>query len=170
MEHTAILDKITRQLIRHEKLELTSYLDTKGILTVGIGHNCKANPVRGIDRPGIKITEQFAFELLASDLRKIEASMLSYSPWMRELDDARYGVMLNMAFNLGAAGLAGFKTTLRFVEAGGYRQAAIRMLKTLWAKQVGDFPPDSPKARRIGRPGRAWELAEQMCTGKWQGI
>ena len=37
-------------------------------------------------------------------------------------------------------------------------------------RQVGDFPPGSPQADRIGRPGRAWELAEQMRTGKWQGV
>jgi len=170
MERVSVFDNIVKQLVRHEGLRLDAYPDIKGVLTIGIGHNCKARPVPGVFAPGSTITKQQAYDLLKIDIAIAESAMLGRWPWIRQLDDARYGVLLNMAFNLGASKLSEFSNTLRYIQAGDYRQAAINMLKSLWAKQVGDFPPDSPGARRTGRPGRAWELAEQMCTGKWQGV
>jgi lysozyme len=58
-----------------------------------------------------------------------------------------------MSFQLGIAGLLKFKSTLAFIEAGDYENAATNMLKSLWAKQT---------------PQRAKRLAEQMRSGKWQ--
>ena len=170
MERPDILNKIIKQLKRYEDFRLGAYLDSKGILTVGIGHNCIARPVPGVFAPGCKITEQEAFDLLMADIDMAESEMLRRWPWIRELDDARYAVLLNMSFNMGIGKLSEFRNTFRFIHEGDYRQGAINMLKSRWAKQVGDFPPGSPKAIRTGRPGRAWELAEQMCTGKWQGV
>ena len=58
-------------------------------------------------------------------------------------------VLINMYFNLGRAGLLGFKNTLKYISDKNYKQAAANMLKSLWAKQVGQ---------------RARELARRMET------
>lgn len=170
MERPWIFEVLSQQLVRHEGLCLKTYYCTAGKLTVGVGHNLDADPLPGLNRAGQEISRELALRILQEDVKKTESTMLSRWPWMRELDDARYAVMLNMAFNLGVRKLSQFSPTLALIKKGEYRAAAVRMLNSKWAEQVGKFPPDSEKARRNGRPGRAWELAEQMCTGKWQGV
>jgi lysozyme len=74
-------------------------------------------------------------------------------PWWSTLDDVRARVLVNMAFNMGAVGLAQFHQTLAAVRAGAYEAAASGMLHSLWARQVGP---------------RALRLAEMMRTGTVQ--
>ena len=158
------------QLRRHEGERLEAYKDSRGILTVGVGHNCEAAPVPGVGEAGDRISPEVSTRLLYRDIEAHEKPLYSRLPWLKGLSGARQAVLLNMAFNLGVAGLLGFKNTLKKVENGDYEAASLAMLDSRWARQVGDFPPGSPQAERIGRPGRAWELAEQMRTGKWQGV
>ena len=73
--------------------------------------------------------------------------------WFKTLDDARQNVLVNMAFNLGVAGLMSFKNMLEYVFHYEYDDAAKEMLNSKWARQVGY---------------RAQELAEQMRTGEYQ--
>ena len=142
------------QLKRHEGERLTAYLDTVGILTVGVGHNCKASPVPGIEKPGDRISQELSDRLFFQDTHNHETALLKKLPWIPELAPSRQAVLFNMAFNLGVAGLLSFKNTLSLIQQGKYLAASDAMLKSKWATQV---------------KGRAYELAEQMRTGKWQG-
>lgn len=153
MRRKSILNKLVPQLIQHEGIKLKAYNDSVGVLTVGIGHNCKANPVLGVKKVGDEITTELAMQLFEADLTETENQMLGRWGWMQQLDDVRYSVMLNMAFNMGVYALSGFKRTLGFVREGQYVKASCEMLDSKWAGQVG------PRAR---------ELAEQMRTGLWQ--
>ena len=143
------------QLKRHEGERLTAYLDTVGILTVGVGHNCKASPVPGVEKPGDRITQEVSNRLFFEDVQKHEHQILKSLPWISGLVAPRQAVLFNMAFNLGVAGLLSFKNTLSLIEQGKYLAASDAMLKSKWATQV---------------KGRAVELAEQMRTGKWQNL
>ena len=170
MQRPFIIDKLTAQLVRHEGLKLSAYLDSMGILTIGIGHNCRAIPVPGICKVGDKITREKALELFDIDISRAEADLLRRWPWMWNLDDARYGAMLNMIFNMGGNTLAQFIRSLGLMQVGQYKQAAAAMLKSAWAAQVGCHAPGSAAALKLGRPGRAWEVTEQIRTGLWQGV
>ena len=143
------------QLKRHEGERLTAYLDTVGVLTVGVGHNCKSSPVPGIEKPGDRITQEISDRLFLEDVQKHERQILKSLPWISGLVAPRQAVLFNMAFNLGVSGLLGFKNTLSLIEQGKYLAASDAMLKSKWATQV---------------KGRASELAEQMRTGKWQNL
>ena len=143
------------QLKRHEGERLTAYLDTVGILTVGVGHNCKASPVPGVKEPGDRITQEISDRLFLEDVQKHERQILKSLPWISGLVAPRQAVLFNMAFNLGVSGLLGFKNTLSLIEQGKYLAASDAMLKSKWATQV---------------KGRACELAEQLRTGEWQGV
>src|SRR5690606_23159791 len=90
--------------------------------------------------------------LLRNDVAEVVAELDRRLPWSVGLDDARRGVLLNMAFNLGVSGLLGFRKTLALVERGEYAAASVEMLDSKWARQV---------------KGRADRLAEQMKTGRW---
>lgn len=130
------------QLKRDEGLRLKPYNDSVGKLTIGVGRN--------LDDVGITADE--AGYLLSNDVQKASSLLYTTFPWAASLDDARKGVLLNMTFNMGVAGLAAFKHFLAAVEAGDYDRAGEEMLKSKWAEQVG------PRAHR---------LSMQMKTGEW---
>jgi lysozyme len=132
--------KLAEQLKKHEGLRLKPYTDTVGKLTLGIGRN--------LEDKGI--TEQEALFMLNNDVDYFYGQLNKKLTWFKSLDDARQNVLINMAFNLGVAGLLSFKNTLRLVSVGHFHEAAEEMLNSKWAKQVGY---------------RAEELAEQMRTG-----
>jgi lysozyme len=58
---------------------------------------------------------------------------MKFLPWWAYLGDVRKRVLVNMAFNLGIAGLLKFENTLALIRSGSYAQAAAEMVE----KQVG---------------------------------
>ena len=119
------------------------YKDSVGKLTIGYGRN--------LDDGGISKDE--ACLLLNNDVIATASQLHAFLPWTDSLDEARRGVLINMAFNMGIYSLLKFKTTLALTEAGDYAGAAKQMLNSLWASQVGS---------------RAHRLALQMESGQWQ--
>jgi lysozyme len=126
-------DRLVAELTRDEGLRLRAYKCPAGKTTIGIGRN--------LDDLGITRAEAEA--LCRNDIARVEAELDARLPWWRGLDEVRQRVIANMAFNLGTAGLLGFKNTLRKVEAGDYLGAAQGMLSSKWAAQVG------PRALRL---------------------
>jgi lysozyme len=131
------------QLRRDEGTSLRLYKDTVGKLTIGTGRN--------LTDDGISPDESDL--MLANDIKSATVRLESAFPWTMGLDAARQGVLLNMTFNMGIGGLAGFKDMLAKLSAGDYAGAAQAMLQSQWATQVGD---------------RAQRLAIQMEGGQWQ--
>jgi lysozyme len=139
-------EELTKQLRRDEGEVLHAYPDHLGYLTIGIG--------RLIDkRKGGGITSEEAAYLLANDIDRKTKQVEEKLPWVKDLDEARKGVLVNMAFQMGIEGLLGFKNTLRMVMEGKYEHAAENMLLSKWAQQT---------------PNRAKRLSKQMKTGEWQ--
>lgn len=137
---------LEKQLRRDEGEVLHAYTDSEGFTTIGIG--------RLIDkRKGGGITQAESSYLFGNDLDAKTAEVYKALPWARKLDEARQGVLINMAFQMGTDGLLGFKNTLAMIEAGKYDDAADGMLQSLWARQT---------------PARATRLAIQMRTGVFQ--
>lgn len=139
-------EQITKQLRRDEGVEKSAYQDSLGYWTIGVG--------RLIDkRKGGRLRDNEIDFLLSNDIDEVEEALEARISFYKSLDEARRGVLLNMAFNLGIDGLLAFKNTLSLVGAGKYKEASVEMLKSKWASQVGD---------------RAKRLSKQMETGKWQ--
>ena len=139
------LTKATEQIKRHEGLVLHAYQDHLKFWTIGYG--------RLIDkRRGGGISQAEAEFLLENDINGKLSELKRRLTWFDKLNDARKAVLLNMCFQLGIAGLMGFKNTLAKIEAGDYAGAASNMLKSKWAQQT---------------PRRAQEMAKQMKTGSW---
>lgn len=132
------------ELRRDEGERLKSYRDSVGLWTVGTGH--LIDPTHGADpapfgrdlRNGAMITTEESAELLSRDIASKMAELDRKLSWWRELDEVRQRVILNMAFNLGVAGLLTFKNTLAFIRQGDYAGAARNMLASKWATQVHD--------------------------------
>ena len=124
------------ELRRDEGVRYTIYLDSVGVPTVGVGHNCKVSPLpAGWTCP---LTDGQVNALLSHDLQIVFAALDLHLPWWKSLDSVRMRVVANMAFNLGIGGLLGFHNTLLAMQRGSYAVAAAGMLSSVWAGQVGD--------------------------------
>lgn len=137
------MSKLINQLKRHEGLRLKPYKCTAGKLTIGYGLNLDAG-----------ITEKEADMLLVMRVDKVSFELLRRLPTSINsvLNEPREGVLINMAFNIGVSGVFKFKKMIAALEVGDYDEAALQMMDSRWAVQVGN---------------RAIELAEQMRTGQY---
>jgi lysozyme len=141
-----MIDNLVRQLREEEGEVLHAYPDHLGFLTIGVG--------RLIDkRKGGGITKDESRYLLMNDINKFTGQVSAALPFFEDLDDARKAVLIGMAFQMGLAGLLGFKNTLQMIRLGKYDDAAKAMLQSKWAGQT---------------PQRAKRMALQLATGKWQ--
>ncbi|MDP7337673.1 MAG: hypothetical protein QGI10_00095 [Vicinamibacterales bacterium] len=132
---------VEEMLALHEGEKFRPYVDTVGKVSIGIGRN--------LSDVGISKTE--SRYMFANDLARAEAQVDRQWPWASELDLVRRACLVDMTFNMGGR-LRKFKRFLESLEAGAYMDAAVHMLDSRWADQVG---------------GRALRLAEMVRTGRW---
>ena len=139
--------ELVRQLRADEGVRAQAYQDHLGFWTIGVGRLIDAR------KPGSGLRPYEIDFLLQQDIDDRIEQLTRRLPWFQDLDDARRGVLLNMAFQMGIDGLLKFERTLGLVEAGKFDDAAENMLRSLWATQT---------------PARAQRMAKQMATGQWQ--
>jgi len=124
-------DKLKKELIRDEGYRLTSYQDSLGYWTIGIGHYL------GLNRRMTTITRTEAEALFFSDVAEAERIVNSLITYEGYISDARRRALVNMAFNLGPR-LGLFKKFIGHVNAGKWAAAAFEMTNSKWAEQVGN--------------------------------
>lgn len=142
----------------HEGIRQIAYRDSLGLWTIGVGH--LLNAVRDARLPPAlrdavaarRLTGAQVAELFEIDLREHTEALLTYYPWIQDLDEVRRAVLLDMAFNMGPAFLAGWPNFVLQLRHGNWQGAATNMRGTRWAKQV---------------KGRAERLARMVETGEW---
>lgn len=144
--------RLRRQISVHEGRVPYAYPDSKGFLTIGVGHL--------IDRRrGGRLPEHIIDLLLEYDIEQAEKLLRSNLPWVQFLDPPRYAVFVDMCINLGigstknATGLLGFKKMITAARRGDWATAAIECADEDYVADVGN---------------RAIQLAEQLRTGEWQ--
>ncbi len=123
-------ETLTARIQRHEGLRLAVYKDSRGFDTVGYGHRV----LPGEDFSA-GITQQQADSLLAADLMKAKNDLNGNFPWTMALDSARLGVVIEMVYQLGIHGVAGFRDMLADLQQRNYEDAAYEMLDSLWHHQ-----------------------------------
>ncbi len=137
-----------------EKFVPTVYLCPAGHNTIGYGHNLDAAPLTiTLTRPIAEgITEPQAAEQLDHDLQVAWDELLAKLPWVKQLDEVRQAVLLDMNFNMGWSTFKDFKVTHRFAKDGDFQHCADQMVRSKWYGQVG------VRGRRLVR---------MMRTGTW---
>lgn len=144
-------------LERDEGERLKAYKDSRGVWTIGTGHNLQVDPtlfpqLQHLITVGISQVQCDA--LLAADIAHVTARLNLLIPWWVTLDPLRQDVLANLAFNLGVNGLMAWHHTLGFAQAGDYASAGNAIgLSEPWATQVG---------------ARATRLSRQMTCGLHQ--
>src|SRR3990172_10044326 len=121
------LDILKSQLSIDEGYRNRMYLDSKGIWTIGIGHNLR-------DKPLSARAIQVIFE---DDMADAEADARKLIKSFDRLNDVRKSVVINMSFNMGYDVLSQFRQTIAAIDADDYVTAAAHMLHSAWAGQVG---------------------------------
>ncbi len=120
-----------------------SYLDTKGYWTIGIGHMLgKSDAFKGMRWSDDKIIMTFE-----NDLDNSLCTAKEIFPEFAILPPNVQLAVLDMIFNLGPSGFRQFKTVIRMVHAGRYKDAAVAALDSKWAQQ--DVPNRAARTTRL---------------------
>lgn len=138
-----------------EGLKLELYKDTEGYWTIGVGLlitklPCKIEAIKILDKmlsrsTNGKITPQESEILfnkgIQNALRGIQSTTLSETYNM--MDESRRMALMNMVYQLGIAGVLGFRKMINHLNAGNYRAASLEALNSKWARQTPN------RARRV---------------------
>lgn len=112
-----------------------------GKLTIGYGRNLEQNG----------LTDDEARYLLKNDIHRCWREAAGFIPNWHMLNATRQSVIVEMVFQLGAAGVETFKRMIRGLQRGEYETASREMMDSHWAQQT---------------PERAALLARRMRTGE----
>ena len=150
------------KLIKHEGIVLNVYKDSLGIDTIGIGRNLEDRGITqeeldDLDIPSIDhvyeygITEADAVYLATNDIEIVEEELCRAHSCIEDLDAVRQLVVMDMAFNMGVPRLCKFKKMWAAIHDGDYNTAAVEMLDSRWATQVGTRAIKLSKAMEEGK-------------------
>lgn len=155
------------QLLLHEGLRTSAYLDTEGYWTVGVGYNLSGRGTRaledvigrrvGDDLSKVVITRDEALKMLRADIRRVVAAVRVAFTEFDSLDDVRQRVVVDMAFNMAYKALT-FKAAIDAIRRRDWSRASRELYKSKWSRQVGDGPG--------GKFDRADRLANMLLTGQ----
>ncbi len=128
----ATLKKIvTQQLLENEGLKLKPYRCPAGKLTIGIGRNLED---KGISENEALYLLNNDISACIADLQKLFTDAESFE----NLPENVQAVLVDMHFNLGAAGFRNFKKMIKAVKENDFAQAALEMQDSKWFEQVGN--------------------------------
>lgn len=125
-----------------EGYELKPYKDSKGLLTVGVGHLLERD-----------YTPEEVDRMLQDDIRAVRHHLDSYSYW-GDLSAARQCVLISLAFNVGVEGFKKFNKMRRALARGDYYSAAEELV-------------NSKRSREDIARWRSKLEYQMMLTGKW---
>jgi len=131
---------IKKMIEFEEGKRLDAYPDTKGILTVGIGHNLIADSALDILKRHVnlhdKITEAECAALFERDLKNVYASIKRKIPFFDGLEEKYKPVIINMVFQMGINGTLAFKSTLAMMQQNRPAATVSEMLDSKWYQQT----------------------------------
>ena len=131
------------QIKSDEGVKDVSYLDSKGLLTGGIGNLLHNTPLAQKYPEGTKIPQQEIDAWFQEDVKTAVEDVNALFKGT-QLPPEIEGVLVNMAFQMGRNRLAGFKNMVNAVKKGDWNEMAKEMLDSEWARK------DSPnRANRL---------------------
>lgn len=123
----------------HEGFSARIYKDSVGKPTVGYGFLVAAlSP----DEPKLNggkaepMSKEVADKILNLKVSKLKKRVFQCLPWLESKPQNVQDTLIEMAYQLGLAGLMGFRHTLGCIEAGNYAQAARNLRASLLYRQT----------------------------------
>lgn len=125
--------RLKKLMILHEDYRKRPYLDTKNIITVGIGHN-----MQNADMP-----ESLLMQYFEEDSDAIYEKLWEYE-WFRGMNEARQLALVDFCF-AGMKTFEGFTEMIHWLGARCYNSAAKELLDSKYADEVGQRADDLAK-------------------------
>lgn len=120
--------KAQKMLVSEEGKRGTPYKDSRGIFTVGIGHNCEAKPLT--DEEIYFIFDNDLDDSIDAACRTFGADLYASFGLVRQL------AIVNMIFQLGEQGFNDFHATRAAIEVKDWKGAADFARQSRWARQT----------------------------------
>lgn len=118
---------LIERLKDHEGYETFPYADTLGKITIGVGHNLTDNG----------LPDHIIDLLLDWDIDQARRELDRIHPQWREYTPNRKDALVELVFNMGAPSLLTFKKMWAAIEAEDWAEAAVQLLDSKYARQVG---------------------------------
>lgn len=142
MSDTFDMAQMRAELTRDEGRRRFPYYDTGRKISIGVGRN--------LDDVGLR--EDEIDYLLTNDLHDAAAVLDHNVPWWRLLDPVRQRVLLSMQINMGWGAFGQFARFFSAVNQHRWDDAAMEMIASRWAVQVGDRAKRLETMMRTGQP------------------
>jgi len=130
-------EQLRRDLVRDEGWSPHVYEDTEGFQTIGIGF--LVDPKKGGEGLPRFIADQWLDYLIAKKHGELRARWPAFDDQPAEVKRA----LLNMVYQLGVAGVMGFRKMIAALERRDRPEAARQALDSLYARQTPN------RARRV---------------------
>ena len=128
------------------------YLCSEGYATIGIGERIGSKGQPLSDFKLITTCKGAAYAQLEFKLAGITANLSNEFEFFDDLNECRQAVLISMAYQLGLAGLLGFKNMLAAIKTQCWNDAAHEGLDSRWSKQT---------------PARAERQMKTLLHGTW---
>ncbi len=136
------LDALRCELIIHEGRKTTSYLDSRGYLTGGIGHLLRANEISTYP-VGTQIDDSQIESWYTSDSgAAIKIAQDMFIDVWDGLSGIRKRALADLSYNLGKTKLAAFVNFGASIKAGNFTKAGQDLHDSAWYGQVGRRGPN----------------------------
>ena len=123
----------------HEGFRDHIYKDSLGKATIGYGFLVAALSPDELKLNGGKIepmNKEVAEKILNSKVAKLQKRLFQCLPWLGSKPQNVQDTLIEMAYQLGLAGLMGFRHTLGCIEAENYAQATRNLRASLLYRQT----------------------------------
>lgn len=137
----------------HEGYRREIYKDSLGKATIGYGFLVAALSPDELKLNGGKVepmSREVAEKILNLKVAKLQRRVLECLPWLSSKPQSIQDTILEMAYQLGLAGLIGFRHTLGCIETGDYAQAAKNLRASLLYRQTPRRVEDYIRGLRDG--------------------
>ena len=142
-------ERIETMLRHHEGVRNVAYQDTKGIWTVGVGHN--------LNEP---LSDAAVSQIFQDDLTNVIIEAENAFPWFHELDEVRQAAVIDLLFNMGLPTFLTFVNTITHIAGGRFDEAGDELLRGSAPGGISWYYHD------VGR--RAETISRMLKTGEWQ--
>ena len=130
---------IAKNIKAHEGFRDHIYKDSLGKATIGYGFLVSALSPDELKLNGGKVepmSKEVAEKILNLKVAKLQKRVFQCLPWLASKPQSIQDTILEMAYQLGLAGLLGFRHTLGCIETGDYAQAAKNLRASLLYRQT----------------------------------
>lgn len=121
-----MIEKAKKMLEADEGKKHSPYRCPAGFLTIGVGHNLDTNPLSD------KVIDLILEEDIQETIKEARKIFLGFDLF----SENRQLAIVNMIFNMGAAGFQGFNRAIHAIRAGDWEWAAREVRDSLYARQL----------------------------------